>query len=134
MRSSDCDKLLIIFMQLSTTLLVKQSSSFSRQYWIYLSTVRICVHQTVRLTTQFVGHKLCSQPDWLFGSILRFQTSNVAMATPKHLFCSIAADGAETSSKSIVIVLFVRSFINTALLMPRITPHNPRLQVAYTPQ
>jgi len=113
---------------------VKQSSSFSRQYWIYLSTVQICVHQTVWLTTQFVDHKLCSQPDWLFGSIVRFQTSNVAMETPTHLFCSVAADSVYSTSPSIVIVLFVRSFIKTALLMPQITPHNQRLQVAYTPQ
>jgi len=27
---------------------------------------------------------------------------------------------------------FVRSFVNTALLMPQITPHNPRLQVAHS--
>jgi len=27
---------------------------------------------------------------------------------------------------------FIRSFINTALLMPQITPHNPRLQVAHS--
>ena len=53
-----------------SSILVKHWSSFSRQYRIYLSTVQICVHQTVRLT-KFVGHKLCSQPDWLFGSIVR---------------------------------------------------------------
>jgi len=110
-------------------MLVKQSSSFSRQYRIYLSTVQISVHQTVRLTTSFVGHKLCSQPDWLFGSIVCFQTSNVAMATPTHLFCSISADGAQSASPSIAIV---RSFVNTALLMAQITPHNPRLQVAHS--
>jgi len=89
-------------------MLVKQSSCLSRQYRIYLSTVQICVHQTVRLTTQFVGHKLCSQPDWLFGSIVRFQTSYVAVATPTHLFCSIAADGAESAFPSIANV---RSFV-----------------------
>jgi len=48
------------------------------------------------------------------------------MVTPTHLFYSISADGAESASPSIAIV---RSFVNTALLMPQITPHNPQLQV-----
>jgi len=47
--------------------------------------------------------------DWLFGSIVRFQTSYVAVATPTHLFCSIAADGAESASPS--IIANVHSFV-----------------------
>ena len=68
----------------------------------------LSISVSTKLTTQFVGHKLCSQPDWLFGSIVRFQISNVAMATPTHLFCSVSTEGAESASPSIAIV---RSFV-----------------------
>jgi len=58
------------------------------------------------------------------------------------LFCSTSADGvawnpafyfAYSSYKAgISGYRRVGSFVNTALLMPQITPHNPRLQVAYS--
>jgi len=111
-------------------MLVKQSSSFSRQYRIYLSTVQICVHQTVRLTTQFVGHKFVVNQTGYLGPLYASR-HHTSLLRRQHIYSVQLLQTAQSASPSIAIV---RSFVNTALLMPQITPHNPRLQVAHTLQ
>ena len=129
-----CDGELLRFAYCSnwrSSMLVKQLSSFSRQYRIYLSTVSrsVSTKQSSWLHNLWATNCVVNQIG-NFGLLYasRHQTS----LWRRQRIYSVQYLQTAQSLLPHLSPSFVRSFVNTALLMPQITPHNPRLQVAHS--
>ena len=131
-----CDGELLRFAYCSnwrSSMLVKQLSSFSRQYRIYLSTVSrsVSTKQSSWLHNLWATNCVVNQTGY-FGPL--YASRHTSLWRRQRIYSVQLLQTAQSLLPRLLSPTFVRSFVNTALLMPQITPHNPRLQVAHTPQ